>query len=89
MSLHFIPQGSWAVEKFSPTPIEQTSVNDHDAAWAVGPSLMMMQNGDMQISRLVDGHVLIWEQDGVTCRLETDSSLEEAVKTAESLKPIP
>jgi hypothetical protein len=35
--------------------------------------------------RLVSGHVLIWEEDGLTYRLETDLSMEEAVAIAESL----
>jgi hypothetical protein len=89
MSLHFIPQGSWAVDKFAPQAIDETDVNGHPAVWAVGPYLMMLQNGDMKISRLVNGHVLIWEDGVVTYRLETDLSLEEAVRIAESLKPIP
>jgi len=43
----------------------------------------------MKVSRLVNGHVLIWENGEVTYRLETDLSMEEAVKIAESLEPIP
>jgi hypothetical protein len=89
MSLHFIPEGSWAVEKFSPQAIGETKVNGRPAVWAVGPYPILLQYGDMRISRLVDGHVLIWEDKGVTYRLETDLSMEEAVSIAESLKPIP
>jgi hypothetical protein len=43
----------------------------------------------MQFERLINGHVLIWAGLDVTYRLETDLSLEEAVKIAESLEPIP
>jgi hypothetical protein len=89
MSLHFIPEGSWVVNKFAPQAIDETTVNGRPAAWAVGPYPIMLQNGDMKISRLVNGHVLIWEDNGITYRLETDLSMEEAVRTAESLKPIP
>jgi hypothetical protein len=89
MSLHFIPEGSWAVDKFAPVAIEETSVNGQEAVWAVGPYPVRLRDGDMQIQRMVDGHVLIWEQDGVTYRLETDLSMEEAVRMAESLKPPP
>jgi hypothetical protein len=89
MSLHFIPEGSWAVNKFSPQTVEETSVNGQHAVWAVGPYPLMMQNGGMQIARLINGHVLIWEEGGVTYRLETDLSMEEAVKIAESLEQIP
>jgi hypothetical protein len=89
MGLHFIPAGSWAVNKFAPQAIDETSVNGQRAVWAVGPYLLMLRNGDMEISRLVAGHVLIWEKDGVTYRLETGLSMKEAVRIAESLKPIP
>jgi hypothetical protein len=89
MSLHFIPEGSWAVDKFSPQAIDETSVNGHHAVWAVGPYPLMMRNGTMRIQRMIDGHVLIWEQGSVTYRLETGSSMEEAVRVAESLEPIP
>jgi hypothetical protein len=89
MSLHFIPEGSWAVDKFAPQGIDETSVNSQPAVWAVGPYLLLMRNGDMKIERLVNGHVLIWEDGGVTYRLETDASMEEAVRIAESLKPVP
>jgi hypothetical protein len=40
----------------------------------------------MDMRRLVEGNVLVWEQDGLTYRLETKLSLSEAVKIAESLK---
>ena len=89
MSLHFIPEGSWAVDKFSPHAVEETSVNGNHAVWAVGPYPILLKNGDMKISRMVTGHVLIWEEGGVTYRLETDSSMEEAVRIAELLEPVP
>jgi hypothetical protein len=89
MSLHFIPAGSWAVNKFAPQTIAETRVNDGPAIWAVGPYPLLMQNGDMKIERLINGHVLIWEDAGVTYRLETDASMEEALRIAESLRPLP
>lgn len=89
LSLHFIPEGSWAVEKFSPVAVRETSVNGGYAVWAVGPYPLRLQNGDIQIQRMVNGHVLIWENNGVTYRLETGASMEEAVRIAESLEPIP
>ena len=89
MSLHLIPEGSWAVEKMEPAVIEETRVNDQRAVWEVGPYPIRLSNGDLQFRRMIDGHVLIWEADGVTYRLETDQTLEEAIRTAESLEPIP
>jgi len=89
LSLHFIPEGSWAVDKFSPVAVRETSVNGGEAVWAVGPYPLRLRNGDLQTQRMVKGHVLIWEKDGVTYRLETDASMQEAVRIAESLRPIP
>jgi hypothetical protein len=40
----------------------------------------------MDLRRLIDGRVLIWEQGSITYRLETDLEMDEAVKIAESLK---
>ena len=87
MSLHFIPDGSWAITKVSPTIIEETNVNGQRAIWAVGPYPLRFSNGDLDFTRIVDGNVLIWANDTLTYRLETDMSLEEALKVAESLVP--
>jgi hypothetical protein len=89
MSLHFIPQGSWAINKFGPVTIQETEVNGQRAIWAVGPYPLWMQNGNIQVERLIDGHVLIWSDGDVTYRLETDLPLEEAIRIAESLEPAP
>lgn len=88
MSLHFIPNGSWAVKKVEPTVIEETKVNGDRAIWTTGPYPLILPNGDIQFERLVSGHVLIWAGLDVTYRLETDLSLKEAVKIAESLERI-
>ena len=89
MSLHIIPEGSWAIEKVSPTILRETEVNGQRAVWAVGPYPIRLFNGDLQFRRMIDGQVLIWEGDGITYRLETDLPLEEALRVAESLEPIP
>ena len=89
MSLHFIPAGSWAIDKAHPQLIEETSVNGQRAIWVVGPYPLRLYNGDLEFTRLIDGHVLIWTDGDITYRLETNLSLEEAVKVAESLQAIP
>jgi len=89
MSLHFIPDGSWAVKKVEPTVIQETRVGDERAIWTTGPYPLILSNGDIQYQRMINGHVLIWAGLDVTYRLETELSLEEAVKIAESLEPIP
>lgn len=88
MSLHFLPAGSWAIKKVEPTRIQDTTVNGRRAIWAIGPYPIRYSNGDIDFIRLIEGHVLIWADGDMTYRLETDLSLEEAIKIAESLKPI-
>jgi hypothetical protein len=50
--------------------------------------MLKLSNGVYQDVRLIKGHVLIWEQEEITYRLETDLPLEEAVRVAESLQPL-
>ena len=88
MSLHLIPPGSWAIDKFDPAEVQETRVNGQRAIWAVGPYPLRLRNNDLQYMRLIEGHVLIWTDGNLTYRLETDLSLEEAIKIAESLQPI-
>jgi hypothetical protein len=89
MSLHFIPAGHWAINKFGPVTIQETEVSGQRAIWAVGPYPLLMRNGSIQVERLIDGHVLIWADGDLTYRLETNLSLEDALRIAESLQPIP
>lgn len=89
VSLHLIPEGSWAIKKVDPGAIQETQVNGRYAIWADGPYVLLMQNGDMQYTRMIQGHVLIWAEGKMTYRLETDTSMEEAIKIAESLQPMP
>ncbi len=89
LSLHFIPTGSWMIGKGSPVIIQETAVNDQRAIWAVGPYPLKLYNGNIEFTRLIDGHVLIWVDGDITYRLETELSLEEAVRIAESLQPVP
>jgi hypothetical protein len=88
MSLHLIPPGSWAIDKFDPAQVQETTVNGQRAVWAVGPYPLRLRNQDMQYLRLIEGHVLIWKDHDITYRLETDLPLEEAIRIAESLAPI-
>ncbi|MCC6500912.1 MAG: hypothetical protein IT313_11660 [Anaerolineales bacterium] len=89
LSLHLIPEGSWAIRKAEPVTIEETLVNDKRAVWAVGPYPLRYSNGNLEFTRLIDGYVLIWAEGNVTYRLETVLPLEEAIKVAESLQPVP
>jgi hypothetical protein len=86
MSLHQLPPESWGIEKVGVTALQVASVNGLPAVWAEGPYILIYRDGDLVEQRLVDGHVLIWEQDGITYRLESDLPLAEALKIAESLR---
>jgi hypothetical protein len=85
LSLHMYGLGTFA-EKVEPRTIGTAEVNGQPALWTTGPYVLRLRNGDMDVRRLIDGRVLIWEQGSITYRLETDLDMEEAVKIAESLK---
>jgi hypothetical protein len=87
LSLHFIPSGSWAINKVEPELIQETTVNGNRALWTAGPYALRATSGDINFIRLVEGHVLVWSVANVTYRLETALPLEEALKMAESLEP--
>jgi hypothetical protein len=90
LSLHFIPTGSWAINKMGPKVIQETQVNGQYAVWAEGTyPLRVRGSSEIEFTRLIDGHVLIWEDGDITYRLETDLTMEEAIKIAESLKSTP
>ena len=98
MTLHMIPPGSWAVDKWNPSDIRETTVDGQRAIWAVGPYPVRFFNNNLDYVRLVDGRVLIWTDEsiptpaagsGITYRLETELELEEAIRIAESLEPLP
>jgi len=86
MSMHLIEAGSWAIKKFQPTVIEETTIHGQRALWTAGPYPLMLSGGNVDFTRLIDGHVLIWEENKITYRLETNLALDEAVRIAESLQ---
>jgi hypothetical protein len=88
-SLNALEPGSYSLDKIQPEVLENTLVNDSLAVWTTGPYIVELRNGNTDVRRLINGHVLIWTQGSITYRLETDQSLEEAVRIAESLKPGP
>ncbi len=80
--------GGDAFQKQLMQEMEGTTVNGDFAMWVVGPYLLTNTNGNVVERRIVTGHTLIWTANGLTYRLETDQSLEEARKTAESLAAV-
>lgn len=76
------------VGKSAPTSVAETTVNGQRAVWTEGEHLLVLQTGPNQreLAQLfVEGNVLIWEINGITYRLESEFSMEEAVRIAESV----
>jgi len=78
------------VTKIDPANLTPTTVHGTEALWAKGPYEFLSGANITAVTRLIDGHVLIWTEnlDGelVTHRLETDLPRKEAVRIAESLE---
>jgi hypothetical protein len=88
LSLHQLGPDTFA-QKVQPPVLQETQVHGQRALWTEGPYLLQWRRGDglvYDVRRLVSGHVLIWMEEGITYRLETELSLEEAVRVAESLQ---
>jgi len=86
MNLLILSPGTFA-QKGAPKFIKETLVNGQHAIWTEGRHFLHL-GGSMyqEVTLVVEGNILVWEQDGLTYRLETNLSLEEAVKMAESLE---
>ncbi|MPZ52049.1 MAG: hypothetical protein GEU79_04825 [Acidimicrobiia bacterium] len=81
------------VKKVGPgTQIETVAVGDAPGFWIEGePHVLRYLDGDGAVreeSTRLAAHVLLWEADGVTHRIETTVSLEETLPIAESLRPV-
>jgi hypothetical protein len=88
LSLHILGEGAFA-HKGNPALVLTTTVEGHEAAWTQGPYMLAYQRQpgqEFDMRRLVEGNVLVWFEDGLTYRLESDLPLEEAVRVAESLE---
>jgi len=74
------------------TAIAQTStVHGNTAQWVEGPQYMYVNKTegatDLASRRwLKNSHTLVWQENGLKYRLETDLSLQDAVQVAESLR---
>ena len=88
MSLHILSttQLTEKMMKHNPASVEFTRVNGREAFWTTGPYYVVARSGFYAEMRLITGHVLVWYEGEITYRLETDLSVEEAVRIAESLE---
>jgi hypothetical protein len=85
LSLYEMSPSSY-IAKIAPTLIQETQVNGLPAIWASGPYFLLSRNGNADVRRLVEGETLIWTENSVTYRLETNVSLAEARRIAQSLR---
>lgn len=86
LNLLLMGPGTFAEKGLAPV-IQETTVAGRPAFWTEGPHLLHLGGDKHQyVPLVVEGNILVWEQDGITYRLESDLSLEEAVKVAESLE---
>lgn len=86
LSLHEIGPEGIQVSKYQPRVIQETQVNGVYAVWAQGPYFVELTSGSYVFRRTVEGNTLIWKEDEITYRLESDLTLEETTRIAESLR---
>jgi hypothetical protein len=88
LSLHIIGPDDVVILKYMQSGVLEAEVNGQEAYWTTGRYVVELKDGSQTLTRLIDGHVLIWTEGELTYRLETGLSLEEAVRVAESLRPV-
>ncbi|GIV96004.1 MAG: hypothetical protein KatS3mg057_0661 [Herpetosiphonaceae bacterium] len=89
LALHQLSDGTFARKSVEIRQLQQTTVHGKPAVWVRGEHILEVGTGGrFEGRRLVSGNTLIWTEEDVTYRLETDLPLEEAVRIAESLRPV-
>ena len=84
-SLHALGFGHFALK--TTAQVQETTVNGERALWTSEPHEYLMALGASgPVSMPVTEPVLIWQQDGITYRLEGELTLDEARRIAESLE---
>jgi hypothetical protein len=87
-SLHILGEGA-LLDKGNPTVVMTTTVNGNQAAWTNGPYILSYWLGgreQWELRRIVSDRALVWFEDGLTYRLESNLTMEEAIRMAESLE---
>jgi hypothetical protein len=87
LSLLLLGPGA-SLQKGAPAVLEETTVSGNPAVWTEGAHFLHL-GGSMyqEVPLVAQGNILVWEQEGITYRLETDRPLSEALRIAESLAP--
>lgn len=84
ISLHILDTQMSGI-KSATEPVELPAIGNTGAVWVTGEHYLFFENLAFTDIWYTTGNVLIWEVDGITYRLESDLSLEEATSIAESL----
>ncbi|MBC7812979.1 MAG: DUF4367 domain-containing protein [Burkholderiales bacterium] len=88
--LQILDRGVSGIKLHSVATSITTDVNGERAIWLTEPHMLeFFEDGNdaEEFRRRVEQNVLVWEVRGVTYRLESDLSLAEAIRVAESLTP--
>lgn len=86
LSLSLVPSDSLIV-KYAASPAARPTIRGETAYWFVEPHVFEWPSPDAEpVRRTIEANVLVWQVDEVTYRLETDWSLEEAMRLAESVE---
>jgi hypothetical protein len=72
------------VRKMQPKVLRTTQVKGRQAAWVQGEHVLQVRGGNYEVKQLVSANALIWAEGKETYRLETDLTMAEAVRIAES-----
>lgn len=73
-----------SITKGQPGFVETVVVNGHNAVYVAGDYLVTI-DGSMLPVRFIHGPALIWEENGLTYRLEASLPLDEMIRVAESI----
>ncbi len=80
----YVVEPGVSITKGPPDVVEMAEVNGSPAVYAIGDYLVVI-NGSHQPVRFVHGAALIWEENGLTYRLEAPLPLDEMIRIAESI----
>jgi len=78
----------WLVKRATgETPLQPVTVNGREGYWIAGGTLLAETGDPFWTYQRRSGNVLVWEEEGITYRMESDLPLAEAIAIAESLEP--
>jgi hypothetical protein len=73
------------ISKDAPSIVDSVQVGDYPGTWLSGEHFLLLRQHGGDLGMLITGNVLIWDMNGITYRLETDSAQEEALAIASEL----